>query len=221
MYSTFGEHKSAIAERFNRTLKTIIAHYFTSHNTHRWVDKLQDFVDTYNNRIHSSIGMTPTAPTEAMSIDTVPQLPPHPQRPVRNALNVGDHVRISRLKGVFEKGYNANWNDNRQQQLQHQKQQQQQQQQQLIQQQQPIQQPIQQQQSIQQQQPIQQQSIQNQAETGALPVPLPFVTAQGSTSVSGTTDTAATTTMDILVNMPQLILFSKHLQTLWSQRCTK
>ena len=37
MYSTFGESKSVIVERFNRTLKTWMWRQFTEENTRRWV----------------------------------------------------------------------------------------------------------------------------------------------------------------------------------------
>ena len=41
-YSTHGEHKSAIAERFNRTLKGRMWHRFTAGNTRNWIDMLDD-----------------------------------------------------------------------------------------------------------------------------------------------------------------------------------
>ena len=40
MYSTFGESKSVIVERFNRTLKTKMWYFFTKENTRRWIDEL-------------------------------------------------------------------------------------------------------------------------------------------------------------------------------------
>ena len=39
-YSTHGEHKSAIVERFNRTLKTKMWTRFTAENTRNWIDML-------------------------------------------------------------------------------------------------------------------------------------------------------------------------------------
>ena len=47
------ETKASIVERFNRTLKTRMWQYFTKHQTWRYIDVLQDFVQSYNN--------TPTA----------------------------------------------------------------------------------------------------------------------------------------------------------------
>ena len=37
-YSTYGEHKSSIVERFNKTLKTNMGKRFTCDNTRRWID---------------------------------------------------------------------------------------------------------------------------------------------------------------------------------------
>jgi hypothetical protein len=42
IYSTFGDHKSAVVERFNRTLKTNMCCHFTASNKSvlDWVDEL-------------------------------------------------------------------------------------------------------------------------------------------------------------------------------------
>jgi len=61
--------KAAIMERFNRTLKTKMYHYFTFKNTWRYIDVLQDLVDSYNPTRHRFIGMSPdevTVANEAM-----------------------------------------------------------------------------------------------------------------------------------------------------------
>ena len=54
------ETKASIVERFNRTLKTRMWRYFTKHQTWRFIDGLKDFVHSYNNTHHRSIGMTPS-----------------------------------------------------------------------------------------------------------------------------------------------------------------
>lgn len=53
--------KAAIAERFNRTLKEKIYKFLDSNpSNNRYLDVLQDLVDSYNNTVHSSIKMKPT-----------------------------------------------------------------------------------------------------------------------------------------------------------------
>ena len=45
MYSTHGEGKSFVAERFIRTLKTKIYKYMTSLSKNAYIDKLDDIVN--------------------------------------------------------------------------------------------------------------------------------------------------------------------------------
>ena len=54
------ETKASIVERFNRTYKTRMWRYFTKHQTWRYIDVLQDLVQSYNNSPHRSIGMAPS-----------------------------------------------------------------------------------------------------------------------------------------------------------------
>jgi len=98
-YSTHGEHKSAVVERFNRTLKTIMWKRFTAENTRNWIDMLDKLLFRYNNKKHSTIKMTPTEASQLMSIEQ------------KSKYSVGDQVRISRIKGIFEKGYLPNWSE--------------------------------------------------------------------------------------------------------------
>lgn len=106
-YSTFGEGKSVMVERFNRTLKTEMWKIVTEKQTHRWIDKLLEY---YNYKEHSGIDKWRPA--------IVSQYPEylenratalcHAIEPSPPKLQLGDKVRISRWKGVFEKGYEAN-----------------------------------------------------------------------------------------------------------------
>ena len=47
-YSTAGEPKASVAERFNRTLKELTYKYMTSHNTPKYLDALPEPVNRYN-----------------------------------------------------------------------------------------------------------------------------------------------------------------------------
>ena len=53
------DQKAAIAERFNRTLKTRIWTWLSAQQQSRYIDNLQDFLNSYNNSFHRSIGMPP------------------------------------------------------------------------------------------------------------------------------------------------------------------
>ena len=59
MYSTNNEGKSVIAERFIRTLKNKIYKYMTSISKNVYIDKLDDIVNQYNNKYHTTIKMKP------------------------------------------------------------------------------------------------------------------------------------------------------------------
>ena len=59
MYSTHNEGKSAVAERFIRTLKNKIYKYMTSVSKNVDIDKLDDIVNKCNNTYHSTIKMKP------------------------------------------------------------------------------------------------------------------------------------------------------------------
>ena len=59
MNSAHNEGKSAIAERFIRTLKNKIYKYMTSISKNVYIDKLDDIVNKYNNTYHTTIKMKP------------------------------------------------------------------------------------------------------------------------------------------------------------------
>jgi len=116
MYSTFGESKSVIVERFNKTLKTKMWHYFTEANTRRWVDELPRLISWYNKRVHSTLGMSPWEASKVKNKEKVYKIhnPVHSESSEsgikRKAhYSIGDVVRISRIKGIFEKGYLPNF----------------------------------------------------------------------------------------------------------------
>ena len=50
---------AAVVERFNRTLKTKIWTYFIAKQRNFYIDKLQDFVKSYNHSVHRMIGIRP------------------------------------------------------------------------------------------------------------------------------------------------------------------
>ena len=95
-------------DRFNRTLKTRMWRYFTKHQTWRYIDVLRDLVQSYNNTHHRSIGMAPSQVSSQNQEQVWQRLYGHDGKGVPK-LRVSDRVRISKYKGKFEKGYEANW----------------------------------------------------------------------------------------------------------------
>lgn len=108
-YSTFSVMKASIVERFNRTLKGMMWKEFSYNGSYHWLDKYKDLVKTYNKNYHRTIKMAPikvNKSNEDTLLNTVyNHLKIHPP----SKYHVGDHVRISKYKHVFEKGFTPNW----------------------------------------------------------------------------------------------------------------
>ena len=114
LYSTENEEKSSIAERWIRTMKEKMFKYFTDNNTNRYIDVLPDLVEDYNNTVHSSTKLTPIEASKKKNELTVWRNL-YPDRYKINNLtpkfSVGDEVRITKKKKVFEKGYTTRWTE--------------------------------------------------------------------------------------------------------------
>ena len=104
MYSTHHEEKSVVAERFIRTLKSKIYKYMTSISKNVYIDKLDDIVDEYNNTYHTTIKMKPADVKDNTYINADKEFNNKDPK-----FKVGDHVRISKYKNIFAKGYMPNW----------------------------------------------------------------------------------------------------------------
>ena len=106
MYSTHNEAKSVVAERFIRTLKSKIYKYMNSISKNVYIDKLGDIVNEYNNTYHTTIKMKPIDVKDGTYINT--------DKKINNKypkFKIGDHVRISKYKNIFAKGYTPNWSE--------------------------------------------------------------------------------------------------------------
>jgi len=115
----------AYIERFNRTLQGIIYRYMTENETRRYLtyrDNLTNeeqpllykFLQSYNHRVHRMIGTTPylaeTKPEVHVEMRKKMQKYYEKIRPRVAKFNIGDTVRIQRLKGKFDRGYNERAN---------------------------------------------------------------------------------------------------------------
>ena len=103
MYSTNNEGKSVVVERFIRTLKSKIYKYMTSISKNVYIDKLDDIVEEYNNKYHTTIKMKPIDVKDNTYINTYKEINDKDPK-----FKVGDQVRISKCKNIFAKGYAPN-----------------------------------------------------------------------------------------------------------------
>ena len=106
MYSTHNEGKSVVAERFIKTLKNKIYKYMTSISINMHIDKLDDIVNEYNNTYHRTIKMKPIDVKDNTYINIGKESNDKDPK-----FKVGDHVRISKYKNIFAKGYTPNWSE--------------------------------------------------------------------------------------------------------------
>ena len=88
--------------------------YLTDNNTNVYIDILPDLVKDYNNTRHSSIKMTPVEASEKKNELTVWRNL-YPNRldilDINPKFSIGDKVRISKKKELFEKGYTTRWTE--------------------------------------------------------------------------------------------------------------
>ena len=78
----------------------------TSISKNVYIDKLDDIVDEYNNTYHRTIKMKPVDVKDNTYIDFKKEVNDKDPK-----FKVGDHVRISKYKNIFAKGYAPNWSE--------------------------------------------------------------------------------------------------------------
>jgi transposase InsO family protein len=98
------------AERLIRTLKGKIYRFFTANQTKRYIDNLDDIVDSYLNTVHSSTKMKPIDITEKNSQDVyeklyLPQQVAEESKPVKYQYEIDDKVHMAMDRSVFHKAY--------------------------------------------------------------------------------------------------------------------
>ena len=84
---------------------------FTNKKTNRWIDKLDDLVQNYNNTYHRIIQMKPNKVTWENRTIVFKKMYPQKSIKVFCRLKKGDRVRIALTKDIFEKGFTKNWSE--------------------------------------------------------------------------------------------------------------
>lgn len=102
--------KASCIERFIRTLKQLMYRYFTHRGNKRYIDVLQQIIDTYNMTKHSATRLRPCDVdfdnAELARRNILKRYGvPHKLR----KYNVDDLVRISKIRSVFSKAYEGGW----------------------------------------------------------------------------------------------------------------
>ena len=71
-----------------------------------YIDKLNDIVNEHNNTYHRTIKMQPIDVKDNTYINTGKEVNVRDPK-----FKVGDHVRISKYKNIFAKGFTPNWSE--------------------------------------------------------------------------------------------------------------
>ena len=106
MCSTFNERKCVVAKRFIRTLKNKIFKHMIAISKSVFTDVLNDIVNKYNITIHRTIKIKTIDVTNDSYVE-------YNEDSNEKGLKfkVGDHVRISKCKNIFAKGFVPNWSE--------------------------------------------------------------------------------------------------------------
>ena len=110
LYSTNNsEIKSAVIERFNRTFKNMMYKKFTENNNTIFYNILDELVNNYNNKYHSTIKMSPIEGSRKINEKKIKNIYNFEKTKKPGKFKIGDRVRLSLEKNIFEKGYETNW----------------------------------------------------------------------------------------------------------------
>ena len=103
LWLQYKEGESVLSERFIRTLKNNVNKYVTSILKNVYIDKLGDIIHEYNNKYHITIKRKPVDAKSDRYIDFKKENTKKDPK-----FKVGDHVKISKCKNIFSKGYVSN-----------------------------------------------------------------------------------------------------------------
>ena len=99
MYSKYNQGKSVVAEIFISTLKK----HKTPVSKNVYFDVLDDVVNKYNNTVHITMKIKPIY----VASDSYAEFN-EDSNEKDPKFKVGDHVRISKYRNIFDKGYTQN-----------------------------------------------------------------------------------------------------------------
>ena len=112
-FSTAGDTKASVVERFNRTFKQRLYRYMTTYNTPSYLSTLPTLIDGYNASFHRSIGMAPKEVNNDNAREVWERLygDKKKKKKKKAAFKVGDHVRLNKKHRPFKKGYLPGWTE--------------------------------------------------------------------------------------------------------------
>jgi len=112
-YSVFSQFKASYVERFNRTLRERLSKYFTKVGNKKWINVLQNIINSYNNSKHRGIDKKPAEVNKNNESEIWEK---QNNRIIKTKTikrhQIGNYVRVSKINNSpFIKNFDNNWSD--------------------------------------------------------------------------------------------------------------
>ena len=108
-YSRYTDKGPSIVERFNRTIRDMVKKPIFLKGNASWIDEIDSVINKYNNKIHSTIKLTPIQASLKENEEYVYQNLIDKRKKIKPKFQVNDLVRTADLKKTFSKGDTTNW----------------------------------------------------------------------------------------------------------------
>ena len=109
LYSRNSSYGAVFAERFNRTIRDLLKKPVFEKGDGNWIDVLPKITKQYNNRVHSSIKLSPKDASLKKNEGYVSKKLLDKRKKIKPKYEIGDLVRTADLKRTFSKGDTTNW----------------------------------------------------------------------------------------------------------------
>ena len=109
LYSRNSSYGAVFAERFNRTIRDLLKRPVFEKGESNWIDVLRKKTKPYNNRVHSSIKLTPIQASLKKNEGYVYKNLLDKRKRITPKFQLNDLVRTADLKKTFSKGDTTNW----------------------------------------------------------------------------------------------------------------
>ena len=109
LYYAYSDKKAAVVERVQRTLRARLGRFFTKNRNNIWIDNIEDIVRSYNNSIHGSTLMMPSAIKVEHTDLIFKRLFPKSVAKSSPKFVSGNSVRIVAFRRFKQKEYEKSW----------------------------------------------------------------------------------------------------------------
>ena len=108
-YSRYTDKGPPVVERFNRTIRDMLKKPIFLNGDANWINIIPTIINKYNNKIHSTIKLTPIQASLKENKEYVYQNLLDIRKKIKHKYEINDLVRTADLKKTFSKGDTTNW----------------------------------------------------------------------------------------------------------------